>query len=522
MTLEQLAALLKLLLYAGALIGGGVALAGASLRSRLGKAEELAPRWIAGGATAAMIGALAGTGLLLWQLGGFDGSTVAAVLVAPTGIALGLQLAGGALLLAARSRESRFPLRLAGATMLLASFGASGHAAAASPYSGLVAALHLLAAAWWLGSLLLLRSACACLSPGALAGLAQYFGRLALAVVGVMVASGIVLVFVLVPLKLAAWLTAYAQNLALKIAFAAGALAIATYARTRLVPRLARGVAAAPRALRRTVTLEIALIGGALAATAWLTTFHSPHEYHLGLFRAQAELQPEDGDLGPRRRTLAELLAEHRRLGKRAVNEFRLFMPAPLDSFFEIAVSQPAVPMGRAVLFEPVDAGRQARLSGFATEVPNPGCHACTLDVGRSSGNQRHHGVFGTVAAGATQVEIPAICRNEVRSGRTTNDLARTADQDGGNARAVVGRRKVVVDRAVVAGLQQKSSTGNRREQAGEIRLLVHRLGSPRMRMGSVLPTMAAFDSAILSDFLTTPDRLCRLLNFPLDAYSKI
>lgn len=276
--LELLAALLKLLLYAGALVGGGVALAWASLDPRLGEAEKPAPGWIAGGAAAALLGALAGSVLLLWQLGGFDGPTVAAMLGTPTGIALGLRIAGGALLLAAPRRAALLPLRLAGAAALLASFGVSGHAAASSPFSGMVAALHLLTAAWWLGSLLLLRSACRSLPAGPLAALFRHFGRLALGVVGAMAASGVVLVLVLLPLSWAAWGTPYAQSLALKIALVCGALAIATYARSRLLPRLEGGEPAAPKILRRAVTLEIALIAGTLAATAWLTTFHSPYE----------------------------------------------------------------------------------------------------------------------------------------------------------------------------------------------------------------------------------------------------
>lgn len=293
MTAEQLAALLKLLLYAGALVGGGMAVAEASLSSRLGEAQRPAPRWIAGGAATALMAALGGAALLLHQLGGFDEATVGAVLAAPTGLALGLQLAGGALLLVARRRASLLPLRLTGAAALLAAFGVSGHPAAESPWAGAIAALHLLAAAWWLGSLLLLRSACVTLPPARLAELARFFGKLAMVVVGSMVASGAALVLALMPLRLAAWSTGYGQNLLVKIAFAAGALAIAAYARQRLVPRVEAGDGGAPSRLRRTVTVEIALIGGALAATAWLTTFHSPHEYHLGIFGASARADPE-------------------------------------------------------------------------------------------------------------------------------------------------------------------------------------------------------------------------------------
>jgi putative copper export protein len=306
MTLEQLAALLRLLLYAGALTAGGAALAWASLGSRLGGAAKPAPRWIAGGAAAALVAAVAGAALLLWQLGGFDASILAALVGSPSGLALGLQILGGALLLASARRAAALPLRLAGAVALFAAFGANGHAAASSAWSGLLAGVHVLAAGWWLASLLLLRSACRSLPAGELAGLTRHFGRLAIAGIAAMVACGGVLVLVLVPPTREAWLTPYAQNLALKIAFAAAALAVATYARTRLVPRLEHAAPAASLALRRTVTAEIVLIAGTLAATAWLTTFHSPHEYHEApaagqeeggapAGRAEAFLEPLEG-----------------------------------------------------------------------------------------------------------------------------------------------------------------------------------------------------------------------------------
>ena len=279
-TLEQLAPLLKFLLYAGILLAGGMALAGISLGARLGETEKQVSRWIAGGATTTLVAALAGFTLLLWQLGGFDRSTIEVVLAAPTGLALLLQLAGCLLLLAAQFGSFVLPLRLAGALALFASFGVNGHAPAASTAAGMVAVLHLLAAAWWLASLLLLRSASISLPSPALADLVRYFGKLAIAFIGILVGSGLTLILVLVPLELTAWRTGYGLHLGLKIALACAALAVATYARTRVVPRIVRGEPAAHRVLRRTVTVEIALIGGALAATAWLTTFYSPHECH--------------------------------------------------------------------------------------------------------------------------------------------------------------------------------------------------------------------------------------------------
>jgi len=281
LTLDLLAALAKLLLFAGALISAGTALAWASLGDRLGGTEPLAPRLVRRGAAVAGGASVAGVVVLLLQLGGdLDGPTVAAVLASPTGLAAGLRIAGAMLLLAAARGPARRTLRLLGAGAMLLSFGVTGHAAAAAALAGVVAAAHVAAAAWWLGGLLLLRRACLSLSAEALAALVGRFSRLALPVVGGMAAAGTVLVFVLVKPTLDAWLTAYGLNLAVKLALAGAALGIAARNRTRLAPRLASGGVAASGALRRALALEIALVAGALAATAWLTTFHSPHGAH--------------------------------------------------------------------------------------------------------------------------------------------------------------------------------------------------------------------------------------------------
>ena len=280
MTLDLLAALAKLLLFAGALIGAGTALAWASLRDGLGGVEPLAPRLVRRGAAVAGLASVAGVAVLLLQLGDLDGPTLAAVLASPTGLAAGLRIAGAILLWAAARGRARRPLRLVGCGAILSSFGVTGHAAAAAALAGLVAVAHVAAAAWWLGGLLLLRRACASLSAEALATLVGRFSRLALLVVGGMAAAGTVLVFVLVQPTRDAWITPYGLNLAVKLALAGAALGIAARNRTRLAPRLASGGVAASRALRNAVTLEIALVAGALAATAWLTTFQSPHAAH--------------------------------------------------------------------------------------------------------------------------------------------------------------------------------------------------------------------------------------------------
>lgn len=279
MTLDHLAALLKLLLYAGALAGGGAALAEVSLRSGPGAAESKGPWTIAAGGLTAVLAALAGALLLMRRLDlDLDRPSLEAVFGGPAGVALGAQVVGGLLLMVAAWRSALRPLRLAGSLLLLGSFGLVGHAGSISYWSGLLAAAHLSTAGWWLGGLLQVRQACSMLGAEPLAALVRRFSRQALLVVGAMVASGAILVFVLVSPTLEAWSTPYARTLALKIAAATGALAIANTNRTRFLPRLEAGQPGAARRLGRAVCLEIVLLAGTLAVTAWLTTYHSPYD----------------------------------------------------------------------------------------------------------------------------------------------------------------------------------------------------------------------------------------------------
>ncbi|HTR03100.1 MAG TPA: CopD family protein [Thermoanaerobaculia bacterium] len=282
MNLELLAGLAKLSLYAGTLVGAGTTLAWASLRGDLGPAEQEAPRRIARGAGIAASSSAAGLAVLAMRLGiGFDRSSLAAVLSGSIGAAAGAQILGATLLfVAAGGTNPRRPLRLIGTALLLSSFGMTGHSAAAGLVPGCLAAAHVAGAAWWLGGLFLIGSACSTETGGALAGLVRRFSRQALAVVAAMAGAGIVAAFVLVDPTREGWWTPYARALLVKVALAGAAVAVAAYNRLRLAPKLSAGEAASAVALRRSVTVEIVLIGCVLAATAWLTTFHSPHEGH--------------------------------------------------------------------------------------------------------------------------------------------------------------------------------------------------------------------------------------------------
>lgn len=277
--LEALAALAKLLLYAGALAGAGAAFASVSLGHLLGSTPTLAPLVIRAGAALATFGALAHVFVLILRLGGdFSGPTLSAVLESPTGIALALQLVGSFLLLifASAGGIGKYVYVLGGATLVV-SFGVNGHAASINLMSGAIAFAHVGATAWWFGALLLLRPACRALKSAELVNLVRRFSAHAMMIVGGLVLAGGVLIFTLVDFGRPDWFTPYAQILAIKVALAASLLGLAAYNKLILTPELGSEDGRTVKGLRRSITLEIGLIVGVLGATAALTTYTSPH-----------------------------------------------------------------------------------------------------------------------------------------------------------------------------------------------------------------------------------------------------
>jgi putative copper export protein len=261
---DVLAALVKLLLYAGATCGAGIALAHVTLRRRVG-GLELPVFFVVGPAAALTVFASIMNGvLLLVRLGGdFSNDTVVAVLGTSFGFAAGLQIVGAVLLLS--SSLSPSPPRIllvAGAV----NFG-----------SALVAFTHVCAAAWWLGALLLLRAACAVSSGQALIALVRAFSRQAMIVVALLLGAGLWLVLTLVDFGGRHWVTPYVLNLSVKIGLAACALAVAAWNKVRLTPRLSSHHVTGAGALRLSIMVELMVIVAVLAATAWMTTFYSPH-----------------------------------------------------------------------------------------------------------------------------------------------------------------------------------------------------------------------------------------------------
>jgi putative copper resistance protein D len=275
--LDALAAVLKLLLYAGVLSCAGAVFAGATLRPEPHGAILLS-QLMRRGAVLTIVAALASVGCLILRLGGdFDEAMLSAIFLSGVGAATGLQIAGAALLLFGTDGSSR-ATQLSNAALVTASFAFNGHAAANGFTTGLVAFLHVSLAAWWLAALLVLRDGCERMDSAAVAALIVRFSTIAFGLVGGLVIAGLLLVAALVEFDHDPWLSGYGQWLATKIALAIAALAIASYNKSRLTAPVAARDPQATRSLHRLIGAELVCIGAVLVATAILTTYTSPHE----------------------------------------------------------------------------------------------------------------------------------------------------------------------------------------------------------------------------------------------------
>ena len=274
--LEALAALLKAVLYGGVLSCAGVVFAAATLHASADIAA-VATRVVRRTALLTVVASTMSALLLIVRLGGqWNEATLTAVFMSGSGAATGFQLAGAGLLLASLGVSTDHAMRVSNAAVMTLSFAFSGHAAAEGLFEGLVSAIHASAAAWWIGSLWLLRYACLSLKPVVAARMVRRFSVIATAVVGALVLAGFCLILILVDFASLPSLSPYECLLAGKLAIVGLVLCAAGYNRLRLTPRLLHGDPTTTLALRRMINVELALIGLVAAATAILTTYTSP------------------------------------------------------------------------------------------------------------------------------------------------------------------------------------------------------------------------------------------------------
>jgi copper resistance protein D len=176
-------------------------------------------------------------------------------------------------------------LAFAAALSLMASLAWTGHAGSTVGQAGSVHlaadALHLCAAAVWIGGLLSLilffatirrtqRSACASLTREA----TDRFSMMGIGSVAILSATGIVNAYILVGSFRALMITEYGQLLVLKLVVFAVMLALAATNRLWLMPRLALPGIGALRQLTRNSAIEFALGLVILAIVAMLGTLH--------------------------------------------------------------------------------------------------------------------------------------------------------------------------------------------------------------------------------------------------------
>lgn len=283
------AAALRWMLFAAVALGLGGA-AGTLLVGRIRREAtttgdsgvELAPV-PAPAFAAAVLGLAATAGLIL--VGGYS---VAEVLESRPGRLLGIELAAFAATagIAGLARVLGRPrLRTAAATPLLAVLAAEAlraHVSAARPLAGAVlTAVHLLAAALWIGGLLqVLRAAARWHPESAWTRLLLFdYARTAVWLVLALFATGTVQGLLLVPTAAELFGTGYGRVLLAKLAVVVLAIGCAVLARRGL----RRPVQADSHPVGRAVRIEIAALVSVLAITGALTSLTPPAQAAAGV-----------------------------------------------------------------------------------------------------------------------------------------------------------------------------------------------------------------------------------------------
>ena len=211
--------------------------------------------------------------------GGFDAELWALVAGTAAGDAVKVRLAGLALLLLGLLvARLRFTLAVLGGLVVTASFGFVGHVQD-DPHSLLLHGLlllHLLAVAFWIGSLWPLLRLATAPEAGRVAAVMQRFGGLAAWVVACLMAAGVVLAVLLLDGVIPLFTTSYGRLLLVKLALVGLLLGFAALNKWRLVPALAAAAPGAGRRLQRSIALEIVLVVLILGTTGLLTSAFSP------------------------------------------------------------------------------------------------------------------------------------------------------------------------------------------------------------------------------------------------------
>lgn len=272
---EQVAVLLRALVYAGAIATAGAMLFQASFTQAARAVAPVLRRQILIGFLLLLIVEPLRYGI--FQLAIADGDWTLAFgpdlrwmgMLTPIGQAAAVRLIAAAVIVAAGLRCA--PIGLTAAFVVIGSFLLEGHTAA-SEGRLLVAPLlfvHLTAVHWWLGALFPLIAVTRRVEPAAAVATVELFGGRAILVVGGLLAAGLLLVLLLTggAVRLD---SAYQQRLLIKLTLVALLLSIAAVNKLRLTPLLRRDYALGAARLRASIRVEIAVAALILCASAWL------------------------------------------------------------------------------------------------------------------------------------------------------------------------------------------------------------------------------------------------------------
>lgn len=188
--------------------------------------------------------------------------------------AMGLIMIAGSVLSTERQGKA---LAIVGATLVAASFGFMGHTASDSLRWILAPLLliHLIAIAFWFGSLGPLLTVTRFERPAVAGALIERFSRTAMLIVPFILLAGLAMAGLLLP-DLESVGTPYGLSLTGKFVGFSVLMAVASLNKWRLAPGIARGVRSALVAFRYSVLIEWMLILAVVTITAVMTSLFSP------------------------------------------------------------------------------------------------------------------------------------------------------------------------------------------------------------------------------------------------------
>ena len=149
------------------------------------------------------------------------------------------------------------------------SFTFVGHSVDIGGVAKWLVGFHVVTMAWWIGALYPLWISCKLLQPPALYKLMDLFGKIAMFIVGLLIACGIGLLFLFFENPLALFTTQYGQAILLKLFFVVSILLIAAYHKYHLVEEVQEE--ACCHKLQKSIRNEMLIAVIILAITAVLS-----------------------------------------------------------------------------------------------------------------------------------------------------------------------------------------------------------------------------------------------------------